>query len=415
MSTPARLARSDEVARIQQKYTQLQPVLNERTRRLWAAAEADSLGHGGITLVAEATGLGRPMIRRGLADLRALDGSDPVPQATPRIRRPGGGRKPLTETDPTLLPDLDALVDPATRGDPESPLRWSSKSTEHLAAALRNKGHRVSADTVGRLLAAQNYSLQGLRKSREGNDHPDRDAQFQHIHDEVVRFQAMGQPVISVDTKKKELVGNFKNGGQEWQKKGGPVKVEAYDFPSLADFKAIPYGIYDLTRNEGWVNVGIDHDTSEFAVASIERWWTEVGRVAYPDATDLLITADSGGSNNPRYWLWKRELQAFADRSGLTVSACHFPPGTSKWNKIEHRLFCHLTHNWRGRPLTSLAVIISLIGATTTQQGLTVQASLDKGKYPDGIKVSKEEREALKVVRDAFHGEWNYTFLPRDR
>ncbi len=393
---------------IRHRHAALAPHLSELQLRLWAASEADDLGWGGIARVYEATGIAESTIRRGLEELHQ------PPRTDGKQRNPGGGRPRAEDRDPTLLSDLDALVDPTTRGDPESPLRWTTKSAEKLARALREKGHKVSQRLVRRLLREQDYSLQSNRKRFEGKQNPDRDAQFQHISTEVERFQAMGQPVISVDAKKKELIGNFHQKGQEWQKKGEPVEVEAYDFRSMAEYKATPYGVYDLTRNEALVSVGIDKDTAEFAVASIERWWTEMGEPAYLDATDLLITADCGGSNSSRGRLWKRELQGLADRTGLTLSVCHFPPGTSKWNKIEHRLFSYISKNWRGRPLTSLEVIVSLIGGTQTDKGLSVRAILDKNAYATGIKVTKKEMEQLQLLRDNFHGEWNYTLLPRN-
>jgi len=395
------------VEAIRRRHAALGPHLPERFLRLWAATEAQELGWGGISRVHEATGIAVDTIRRGIEEL-ALE-----PLADGRQRSPGGGRKRAEDKDPTLVSDLEALVEPTTRGDPESPLRWTTKSTRKLAQALKDKGHQASDFLVRRLLHDRGYSLQSTRKRHEGKQHPDRDAQFQHINETVQRFQAHDQPVISIDAKKKELIGNFQQKGQEWQPKGQPVEVSAYDFRSLAEAKVTPYGVYDVTRNEGWVSVGIRADTAAFAVSSIERWWLEMGRTAYPEATDLLLTADCGGSNSYRTRLWKQELQGLADRTGLTLSVCHFPPGTSKWNTIEHRLFCHLSRQWRGRPLESIALLIELIGATTTEQGLTVQVALDNGEYPKGIKVTKTEMAALELLRDSFHGEWNYTIVPR--
>ena len=400
-----------EEVRIRVKYASLAPTMNEAMTRLWAAAEARALGHGGIACVMRATGLARETIAAGLREL-----DDPEHQArlaAGRVRRSGGGRKALTSTHPGLTEALDALVAPATRGDPMSPLRWSSKSTEKLAEELGEQGFPVSADTVGALLKAQDYSLQAPRKTLEGGDHPDRDAQFQHIATQTRAFQAAGQPVISVDCKKKELVGDFKNGGREWQPQGHPEAVNVYDFASDALFKAIPYGVYDVTRNEGWVSVGIDHDTAEFAVGTIRQWWRRMGQARYPDATCLYLTADGGGSNGSRNRLWKRELQRLADDTNLAIHVSHFPPGTSKWNKIEHRLFGQITLNWRGRPLTTLEAVVSLIAATTTTTGLKVKAAADQKYYPTGIKITDAEMAALDLLRNDFHGDWNYTIKPR--
>jgi len=381
--------------------------MGEAIRRRWAAVEARALGYGGATRVAEATGLSLPTIRRGL---RELDRGTPL-RAT-RQREAGAGRPAREVEDPKLLRDLDAVVDPVTRGDPSSPLRWTCKSTRQLAEELRTRGHVVSHQTVGRLLHQLDFSLQADRKTHEGEGHPDRDTQFHYIARKVRQFQRRGQPVISVDTKKKELVGLFKNAGREWQPKGEPVIVNAYDFPNLADGKAIPYGVYDLAQNEGWVSVGTDHDTPAFAVASIRQWWARMGRPTYPAATELLITADSGGSNSARARLWKVELQRLADRTGLRITVCHFPPGTSKWNKIEHRMFCHITTNWRGRPLVSYQVVVSLIAHTTTTNGLKIHAQLDRRHYPKGVKVTNDELAAVNLAQDKFHGEWNYTIAP---
>jgi transposase len=410
------MAQSSTITRIREKYQALSPLLHEKARRCWAACEALSLGYGGISLVADATRLSRPTIRRGIAEIRAGDlDRDESRAADARIRRPGGGRHPLAEADPRLLRDLKGLVDPATRGDPMSPLLWTCKSTRNLADALTERGHDISHQTVGRLLTDLGYSLQSNRKTVEGKDHPDRDAQFEHINRLVRRHQRRGQPVISVDTKKKEIVGNYKNPGREREPKGQPRRVKSKDFPDKELGKVSPYGIYDLAANEGWVNVGIDHDTAEFAVESIRRWWYRMGRAVYPGAKDLLITADSGGSNGSRNRLWKVSLQELADETGLEIAVCHFPPGTSKWNKIEHRMFCHITQNWRGRPLMSHAVVVNLIGSTRTRTGLRVQAELDTGSYAKGIKVTDREMESLQLKKDKFHGEWNYRILPHEK
>jgi hypothetical protein len=398
---------------IEAKYTTLQPLLDERARRLWAAVEARAIGRGGIIRVAEATGLSRGTIRAGL---RELDTPAPADEGRPsagRLRRPGGGRKPLVDQDPDLLRDLEALVDPVTRGDPMSPLRWTCKSAAKLAEGLRSRGHAVSERTVNRLLHDLGSSLQANRKTIEGKDHPDRDAQFQYINRRAKAFQRQGQPVVSVDTKKKELVGRYRNGGREWQPRGEPEEVKVHDFIDKDLGKAIPYGIYDLAADAGWVSVGVDHDTAEFAVESLRRWWRNMGGRVYPQAKRLLITADGGGSNGSRCRLWKVELQRFADETGLSVSVCHFPPGTSKWNKIEHRMFCHITENWRGRPLVSREVVVNLIGSTTTKAGLEIRAELDAGSYPVGREVTEQQMEGLSIKTEKFHGEWNYTIRPR--
>jgi len=389
-----------------EKFTTLFPHLNERQRRLSAAAEARALGHGGITRVARASGLSRPTIYQGLRDLEEAPTLD-------RVRRPGAGRPSIQARDPALPAALDALIEPTTRGDPESPLRWTCKSTRQLAAALRAQGHPVSHSTVADLLAAADYSLQAPSKTLEGSDHPDRDAQFRYIAEQTTTFQAAGQPVVSVDAKKKELVGAFHNGGREWQPAGQPERVNVHDFPDRTVGKAIPYGVYDVTANAGWVAVGQDHDTASFAVATLRRWWEAVGQSTYPDADRVLISADGGGSNGYRLRLWKAELQQFADATGLAVTVCHLPPGTSKWNKIEHRLFSYITMNWRGRPLTSHEVVVELIGSTTTQTGLRVRAERDTGPYPTKIAVKNATMAALALERHAFHGEWNYTIQPR--
>lgn len=389
-----------------EKFAAILPHLNERQRRLLVAAEARALGRGGITRVARASGMSRPTIQTAV---RELDQPAALPN---RVRRPGGGRKSARATDPTLLADLEALVEPTTRGDPMSPLRWTCKSTRQLAATLRQRGHQVSHQLVADLLRAADYSLQAPVKRLEGGQHPDRDAQFHYLNDQITAFLGRNLPVVSVDTKKKELVGAFKNGGREWQPSGQPEPVNVHDFPDPAVGKAIPYGIYDLGRNAGWVTVGQDHDTASFAVASLRRWWEVIGQPNYPDADQLLICADGGGSNGYRVRLWKVELQRFAQSTGLAVTVCHLPPGTSKWNKIEHRLFAHISMNWRGRPLVSHEVVLELIGATTTRTGLQVHAERDVGSYPTKIKVSDDELAALHITPHAFHGEWNYTIRP---
>lgn len=398
---------------IQRKYEQLAPYLNESSLRMWAASEALSWGHGGITSVARATGLSRTTVHAGIKE---LENSSPLPSSLPGsvgIRRSGGGRKHLSETDPTLLKDLEALVDPVTRGDPESPLCWTSKSTLKLTQELQAMGHQVSQRTVCSLLWDLRYSLQANRKTQEGKQsHPDRDEQFQHIANAVNAFQQCQQPVISVDAKKRELIGNYQNKGKEWHPQGNPTLVKTHDFMDKQLGKVIPYGVYDMTQNQGWVTVGIDHNTAQFAVASIRQWWHQMGQALYPNAHELLITADCGGSNSYRAKLWKWELQQLATEVGLTLQICHFPPGTSKWNKIEHRLFSQITENWRGRPLVSREVVINLIANTTTTTGLKVNAALDKGQYPTGIQVTDEQFDSIQIEKDLFHGEWNYRILP---
>jgi hypothetical protein len=394
---------------VKAKFESLTCALDERGRRLWAATEAKALGHGGIALVSRATGVCYSTVRRGLKELEA------GPPQPGRVRRPGGGRKKTVAKDTTLLADLDGLVEPTASGDPQSPLRWTSKSVRTLARELRAMGHDVSHQLVLELLYAEGYSLQANRKSREGSNHPDRDAQFRYIQRKVRRFQGTGQPVISVDPKKKELVGDFKNAGKQWRPKGRPEPVRVHDFriPELG--KAIPYGVYDLTRNAGWVSVGIDHDTAAFAVRTIGRWWQKMGRPLYRGAEALLITADAGGSNGARIRLWKWELQQLANRTGLSITVCHFPPGTSKWNKIEHRLFSYISTNGRGRPLVSLAVIVNLIASTRTQEGLRVRCELDKGCYPKGQEVSDEQMATIRLVPHRFHPDWNYTIHPHGK
>jgi hypothetical protein len=399
------------LTRLELIFTSLRPVMDERMRRQWAAAEALAYGWGGIRAVSRSTGMSPNTIHKGLLELAARD-SNPSLAITVRLRKEGGGRKCQMEVDAGLLAALAYLIDPATRGDPQSPLRWTCKSTTRLALELSAAGHPVSASTVGRLLKADGYSLQSNRKTKEGTDHPDRDAQFEHINRTVKAFQARAQPVISVDTKKKELIGEFRNPGCEWQRQGEPVEVLVHDFIDKVLGKAIPYGIYDVSANQGWVSVGIDHDTARFATQAIGRWWGKMGVTGYPQATELLITADGGGSNGSRNRLWKTTLQDLATQLGMPISVCHFPPGTSKWNKIEHRMFCHITQNWRGRPLVTHEVVINLIAATSTQHGLTIQAELDSGVYPTGTKVTDDELAAVNLAPDDFHGEWNYRILP---
>ena len=404
----------DEFAMLQRKYELLRPRLDEVSMRLCAAADALVLGRGGPSLVAKASGLSRTTIYAGLSDLdeSGVPTTDPV-KTTGRIRRPGGGRKRLTETNPDLLSDLDKLVDPITRGDPESPLRWTCKSTTKLTKELQAQGHHVSQRTVWTLLDQLGYSMQSNRKTNEGTEHPDRDAQFLYIAGKVQQFQQSGFPIISVDTKKKELIGRFKNGGREWQKKGQPEEVNVHDFADKELGKVVPYGVYDLTHNQGWVSVGINHDTAEFAVATIRRWWKRMGVRLYPRASELMITADGGGSNGSRVRLWKIEVQKLAQELNMIIHVCHFPPGTSKWNKIEHRMFCHITENWRSRPLESRAVVVNLIANTRTAKGLTIEAEIDDAFYSTGIKIPDQDMAKLAISRDKFHGEWNYKIYPR--
>ena len=394
-------------APIRERFSRLFPHLDERGRRLFAAVEAKASGHGGIAAVSRVTGIAASTIGRGLKDLVAEESLAPG-----RVRRAGGGRRPLVSGDPSLLLDLLALVEPDERGDPMSPLRWTSKGLRRLARELTAMGHQISHTVVGELLKEQKFSLQGNRKTREGSANPDRDAQFHHINKSVTEALAAHQPVISVDTKKKELVGDFKNGGREWRPQGKPEEVRVHDFLIKDLGRAVPYGIYDIASNTGWVSVGINHDTAAFAVRTIRRWWHEVGSVQYPDAKHLLITADGGGSNGSRVRLWKRELQRLANEIGIDIVVHHLPPGTSKWNKIEHRLFSFITQNWRARPLVSYQIIIDLIGATTTETGLKVLCELDTNIYPKGIVVSDAEMDAIHIVRAEFHGEWNYTIKP---
>jgi transposase len=407
------MSQAETIALLRTKYEALAPVLDERARRYWAACEAKALGWGGVSAVAQATGISRTTIRSGLNELERTAPGHATPHPSQRLRRPGGGRKRLTDVDRRLSHDLHALVESTTRGDPESPLLWTCKSCRNLADELAQQGHRVSYHTVTTILHGLGYSLQANRKKHEGTNHPDRNAQFTHINGKVEAFQRRGQPVVSVDTKKKELVGDFRNTGREWRPEGQPEEVRVHDFKDPELGRAIPYGIYDMTHNDGWVSVGIDHDTAQFACETLRRWWYEMGQPVYPKAEELLVTADSGGSNGSRSRLWKVELQGLADAIGMKISVCHFPPGTSKWNRIEHRMFCHISRNWRGKPLVSRSAIVELIGHTKTRPGLRIQSGLDTNSYPEGIKISDEVLAAVQIERDTFHGDWNYAILPR--
>jgi len=398
------MERQTAICDIQEKFQLMLPSLTERNRRLWCAVEARQLGWGGVSIVQEATGVSIATIRKGIKELE-----QPVELTPMQSRRPGGGRKKLTEHYEELPQALDALIDPVMRGDPESPLRWTCKSTRLLANELHRQGYEIGPSTVRFLLHELEYSLQSNQKTREGEDHPDRNDQFLYINDYVKRFLHAGQPVISVDTKKKENLGNYSNQGREWHPKGTPIETNMHDFPNEELGKAIPYGVYDIGRNEGWVNVGINHDTAQFAANSIRRWWTRMGSYRFPNATRLLITADSGGSNGYRRRLWKTELQKLASFMGLNITVCHFPPGTSKWNKIEHRLFSFITQNWRGKPLYDLVTVVSLISHTTTSQGLLVKSAVDTKTYPKGIEVTDADLANVKLKPHDFHGEWNYT------
>jgi transposase len=394
-------------AAIRLRFEALDPLLDERGRRRFAAAEALTAGHGGILAVSQVTGVARSTIGRGLVELRSGEAVD-----CDRVRRPGGGRKSLVAKNPALLDDLRSLVEPSTRGDPQAALLWTAKSLRKLAAGLRELGHQISYSVVRELLRSLGYSLQANRKTREGDSHPDRDAQFCYINEQVKAALASGEPAISVDTKKKELVGDFKNAGREWRPKGSPEAVRVHDFLIKQLGRAVPYGVYDIGENAGWVSVGIDHDTASFAVNAIRRWWQTMGQVRYPDARSLTITADGGGSNGSRLRLWKVELQKLADELDLAITVCHLPPGTSKWNKIEHRLFSFITQNWRGKPLISHQVIVQLIAATTTKGGLDVRAEIDSNSYQTGIAVDDAQLTAVNITRHDFHGEWNYTIAP---
>jgi hypothetical protein len=393
---------------MQARLADLLPRLNERDRRLALATEAKSWGRGGISAVHQATGASRKTIRRGMTELA----DNPAERSSDRVRAPGGGRKKSEIANPELVDALDGLIEPETRGDPESPLRWTTKSTRHLSEKLSEMGHPVSHSVVAKILHSLRYSLQGTHKKLEGSQHPDRDDQFRYINELAKEFLAAGDPVISVDTKKKELVGRYAQAGKEWHPRDEPVDVSTYDFPSEADGKAIPYGVYDLTDNSAWVSVGIDHDTSVFAVATIQKWWQSMGKEKYPDARRIFITADGGGSNGHRPWLWKHELARFAATTGLEVIVSHYPPGTSKWNKIEHRLFSRITQNWRGRPLETYQTIVNLIANTTTVTGLTVRCELDPDLYPTKIKLTDQQKESIPLARHLFHGDWNYTITP---
>ena len=399
----------DILTGIEERFRKLRGVLDERSRRLVVAAESETLGKRGISAVSKATGMSRQVIRQGISELKQA-----VVLPERRIRRTGGGRKSAVKLDPSLKTDLEELLESTTRGDPESPLRWTCRSVRNLEAELKSLGHAVSHQVVADLLHELEYSLQANRKTNEGASHPDRNAQFEYVNNKVKEYLGSKEPVISVDTKKKELVGDFKNGGKELRPKGEPEKVRVHDFPIPELGRANPYGIYDIGLNAGWVSVGVDHDTAEFAVESIRRWWRSMGQQAYPESTKLLITADGGGSNGSRVRLWKLELQKFADEIGMSIAVCHFPPGTSKWNKIEHRLFSRITQNWRGKPLISFEVIVSLIAATRTTTGLKVHSELDTRTYAKGIKVSDQEIALLNLRRDLFHGEWNYEIHPRN-
>lgn len=396
------------MSHITKRFELLEPILGERGVRMLVAAEAECIGRGGVTLVAEATGVSRRRIAEGIKELRQEERLDKG-----QTRRKGGGRKRIIEQDAALERDLELLLDPCTRGDPESPLRWTSKSLRKLAGELTAAGHKIGKSALAGILRKMGYSLQANRKTLEGSSHEDRDAQFQHISSRALEFLKDGQPVISVDAKKKELIGRFKNGGREYHPKGNPEEVCVYDFMDKQLGKGVPYGVYDTGKNEAWVSVGIDHDTASFAAEAIRRWWRYLGQESYPNAKKLLITADSGGSNGSRVRLWKMEMQNLADELGMEISVCHLPPGTSKWNKIEHRLFAFITQNWRGKPLVSHEVIVNLIAHTTTSTGLQVRCELDTNSYPKGTKISDKELATINISKDKFHGEWNYTIAPR--
>ena len=401
------MAQSNYQFLLKKRYDLLSDLLNEKSKRLWCAAEAKVLGHGGIAIVSNATKISRTTISTGLKELEQGDKID-----MSRLRKEGGGRKKVTEKQPGLINAIEQLLEPYVRGEPESPLLWTSKSLRKLSRELQEKKYHVSHKVLGQILKEHGFSLQSNKKTYEGKNHPDRDEQFKYIHKKVVDFQSENNPVISVDAKKKELVGNFKNEGREWSKTKEPPKVNAYDFLSQAEGKAIPYGIYDLTENKGWVNIGIDRDTAEFAVESIKRWWISMGSKVYPKATKLLITADGGGSNGSRNRLWKKEIQKFANQINKEIYICHFPPATSKWNKIEHRLFSYISQNWRGKPLISYGLIVSLIASTTTDKGLEVKCEIDNNSYEKGIKVTELEMSQINIDRAEFHGDWNYTIKP---
>ena len=406
--------REERKQAVREKFERLQPHLGERATRLWAANEALSFGTGGVRAVAEALAISPKTILQGRRELQTRPSREDSDLRGERQRRRGGGRKPILEKHPQLRSLIEQIVDPATRGDPMKPLRWVSKSLPHIVGELHRQGYQASLTTVSKILHEElGYGMQGLRKSREGSSHADRDAQFHYINQQCQEFQRRAQPVISIDSKKKELVGDFKNSGREWHPKGKPEAVRVHDFEDKQKGKVTPHGVYDIGQNQGWVSVGIDHDTAEFAVDSIRHWWKRMGQPSYPQATELLITADSGGSNNYRARLWKYQLQKMADETGLRITVCHFPPGTSKWNKIEHRMFCHITANWRGRPLETREVIVNLIANTQTSKGLTIQADLNANSYAKGIKISDEDMARLNITLADFHGEWNYCLSPR--
>ena len=398
----------DVIKKFKHKFKLVSLHLNERTRRIWAATEAKMFGHGGVTILSAATGISRPTIYLGLEEIKSKKAINPE-----KIRKSGGGRKKLVDKDKTILKDLEKLLEPSTRGDPESILRWTCKSTRNLATELNKNGHRVGDRKICDLLSELGYSLQANRKTKEGSSHPDRDKQFLYIYRKAKRLQYANQPIISVDTKKKELVGNYKNSGAEWKRKGKPEEVNSHDFPDPKETKAAPYGVYDVTRNEGWVSVGISHDTAEFAVATIKRWWNKMGKKRYPKAKTIYITSDCGGSNSKKSRLWKAELQRLADTIGLNIHVSHFPPGTSKWNKIEHKMFSYISMNWRGRPLTTYNVIVNLIGNTKNKTGLEIRAELDDRKYEKGIKITDEEFNSISLRECKFHGDWNYIIKTR--
>jgi transposase len=400
-------------ADVKYKFNKLSSLMDEKLKRQWAATEAKVIGHGGIALVSRATGIDKNTIKSGITEITKKGRKSKLSNnSSSRIRKEGGGRKSLLEKEPDLKNALEKLIDPITRGDPESPLLWTCKSLSKLAQELNNQGYEISLHSVGRMLNEMGYSLQSNKKSNEGSSHEDRDAQFNHINEKAKLFQKDNQPVISIDTKKKEIIGEYKNNGQEWQPKGSPVRVNDHDFPDKELGKAAPYGIYDIFNNTGWVNVGISADTAEFAVNSIKEWWKNAGSKFYSGATKLLINADCGGSNGNKNRLFKNCLQQLSNETQLEITVCHFPPGTSKWNKIEHRMFCHISNNWRGRPLTSLEVIVNTIKNTTTKTGLKIDVSLDKNSYKKGIKIDDEEMEKINIEKDEFHGEWNYTIKP---
>lgn len=398
---------TDAIKFFKKKFSLVRDHLNERTLRIWSATEAKMFGHGGVTALSKVTGLSRATIHRGLKDLK----SKKIP--IENIRKPGAGRKKLIVTDENILGDLEALLEPATRGDPESILLWTCKSTRELAKELNKNGHRISDRKICDLLSDLGYSLQANNKTQEGASHPDRNDQFLYIYNTIKNFQTSGQPIISVDTKKKEMIGNYKNNGKEWSKKNNPVDVQAHDFPDPNVPKAAPYGVYDISRNEGWVSVGISHDTAQFAVATIKKWWQKMGKKRYPFAKKIYITADCGGSNSRRSRLWKMELQKLADHLKINIHVSHFPPGTSKWNKIEHKMFSYISINWRGRPLTTYNVVVNLISNTKTESGLQIRAEMDTRKYEKGIKISNEDFEKINLKKCQFHGEWNYIIRPR--